>query len=1091
MNIRLKRRLNTVFACGTVIVLALLVACDPPVQPQARIQEQLTKPNFQPRGTNISSTRTVTIFAQSGATIYYTTDGTDPTTTTSTDSGPTPKRVDFSSFEVGDTVTVKAIAAMEGFRASPIVTERFTIVERDVDMNDNGLIEIRDLNMLYNMRYNLEGTSYKTRESDTGSIVGAPENEPEACNDGDPATTITLCGYELTRDLDFANRYDYTFNIMQNDWRPSGGNPDTATNAGFPGIGAESGTDRGFTAIFNGNGHTIKNLYSRSNEGSRSVGLFRLLGTDGVIRNVGVIDAGVYGGSGRDDRVGVLVGYNNGGRIIVSHATGNANGGAGNSDRVGGLVGWNNGGTITASYATGNADGGDGDRDFVGGLLGQNENGVLTATFATGEVDGGDGTADRTGGLVGENKGAIRASYATGSAGGGRGDDDRVGGLVGVNTDSGTIIASYASGDPDGGSGTGDTVGTLAGENTGTVTDSYAFGSSSNGENPGHNGSDRPETSPGTPIHSASRLNAGNVGSSWNSANHGTAGAWNFGQTGTVTVPALAYADYDGPGEGYSCDDYPDTIPGTSTDLECGDSNATLVGGFRPIPDTPGVTISESTRSLTVGENAGTATYRIRLNTQPTQQVTVTPQITPGAGAVVTVDQLTLTFTPETDETGGWNMIQTVTVTGVDNNIDHPANQTATITHRVESADTLYRLTDVGSVTVTASDDDTARIVIDPPSPTTITEAVGTAHTVTYSIKLNTLPAGDVMVTPTATSAAISVTGTLTFGTSNWNSAQIVTITALEDANLVDETIMITHTVTSTADTIYHAITNGGDVTVTTQDNDIPVTISATAITAVEEGARGTYTVKLSNRPATGTTVIIDMATTSTDITIEPNNLWFARENWNIPQTVTVTAVVDDNFVNEMATITHSLGRDSGVTPDPAYYDPTFPIPSVVVTTQDNDIPVTISARTVTAIEEGTDGTYTVRLNIEPSGPVTITPTTDSRDFTIAPSTLTFNPGMNWSDAKQVTVMAAVDRDHLDETGTITHEVDATVGLYTEDLSISSVAVTIDDNDYPVTISRTAITAVEGGTDGSYTVRLNTEPRTGTVIVRVQKNRSE
>ena len=134
--------------------------------------------------------------------------------------------------------------------------------------------------MLYNMRYNLEGTSYKTRESETGSIVGAPENEPEACNDGDPATTITLCGYELMRDLDFAIRTHYTFNIMRMDWRPTntsgtvltGSAIDNARNAGFPGIGAESGTDGGFTAIFNGKGHTIKNFYSRNTtkrQGSR------------------------------------------------------------------------------------------------------------------------------------------------------------------------------------------------------------------------------------------------------------------------------------------------------------------------------------------------------------------------------------------------------------------------------------------------------------------------------------------------------------------------------------------------------------------------------------------------------------------------------------------------------------------------------------------------------------------------------------------------------------------------------------------------------------------------------------------------------
>ena len=73
--------------------------------------------------------------------------------------------------------------------------------------------------------------------------------------------------------------------------------------------------------------------------------------------------------------------------------------------------------------------------------------------------------------------------------------------------------------------------------------------------------------------------------------------------------------------------------------------------------------------------------------------------------------QDTLTFTPETDETGGWNMIQTVTVTGVNNNIDQE-NPMVTITHDVESADAAYNeLSDgVGSVRVTATDDDDAGV---------------------------------------------------------------------------------------------------------------------------------------------------------------------------------------------------------------------------------------------------------------------------------------------------------------------------------------------------------------------------------------------
>ena len=941
MNIRLKGRLNTVFICGTVIVLAFLVACDPPAQPRPRVQEQLLEPNFQPRGTEITRGESVTIFARSGATIHYTMDGTDPTTTGSgsTISGPTPQPVNFRFFRVGDRVTVKAIATMEGFRASPIRSELFTIVEPDVDENNNGLIDIKDLNMLYNMRYNLEGTSYKTSENETGSIVGAPTPE-EAARTGYMCTDRTapnrLCGYELTRDLDFARRDDYSFRVMEMDWRPTGNNPDAAGNAGFPGIGAESGTGEGFTAIFNGKGHTIKNLYSRNTTSTgNNVGLFRLLGSGAVIRDVGVIDAGVYGGSGGDDRVGGLVGYNNGGRIIVSHATGNANGGAGNSDRVGGLVGYNNGGTITASYATGNADGGDGNNDRVGGLLGQNEDGVLTAIFATGNVDGGADN-DQVGGLVGENTGAIRASYATGNVGGGAGDD-QVGGLVGVNTDSGTIIASYASGDPDGGSGTGDTVGTLAGENTGTVTDSYAFGSSSNGENPGESGSDRPRTSSGALIHSASSLSAGNVGSSWNSATDGTAGAWSFGET--RDVPALAYADYDGPGDGYSCDDYPDEIPGDDTNLECGDSNATLVGGFRPIPDTPGVTVSETTRILTVGENGGTATYEIRLSTQPTQQVTVTPQITPDD--VVTVGPNSLTFTD-----ADWDSMKEFTVTGVNNNIDHPANQMVTITHDVESADAAYNeLSDgVGSVRVTATDDDTAGITVNPTTSHTVTEG----NTTNYTVVLDSEPSDDVTVTIAGVNASRasldndSLTFTPTGGTSPWNVAQTVMVTATSnDVDDGDTTFMLTHAATGGGYNI--AAADGPAVSVTVEDNDTAgIVFDPTGRTvSVAEGAAAVmYTVELASEPTDDVTVTVagDISDSRATVTVgsgEGSTLTFTDSTWSTPQMVTVIPV--DNIVVDgtaTLTLTHAAESEDDDNYDIVAADAT----NVTVTVTDDDI---------------------------------------------------------------------------------------------------------------------------------------------------------
>lgn len=65
---------------------------------------------------------TVTIEAETGATIYYTTDGTDPTTTSALYSAP---------FEITETKTVKAIAVADGEAPSLVTSKKCTYVDPD------------------------------------------------------------------------------------------------------------------------------------------------------------------------------------------------------------------------------------------------------------------------------------------------------------------------------------------------------------------------------------------------------------------------------------------------------------------------------------------------------------------------------------------------------------------------------------------------------------------------------------------------------------------------------------------------------------------------------------------------------------------------------------------------------------------------------------------------------------------------------------------------------------------------------------------------------------------------------------------------
>ena len=335
----------------------------------------------------------------------------------------------------------------------------------DIDDDNDGLIEVHNLDMFNHIRYNLAGTSYKTGADAEDNRKGAPTKITDDCTAA--TDSIYLCGYELARDLDFAEGASYAGGTVNADWRPDDSDTSVATNEGFSG-------PSNFAGIFEGNGYNISNLYSR---GGGNRGLFRATTSDASIRNLGVVDANLYvSDSSASSRAGGLVGQNQG-SIVSSYAKGgNLNGGAGD-DNVGGLVGQNQG-SIVSSYAKGgNLNGGVG-ADHVGGLVGHNNNGTITASHAMGNVNGGTEN-DKVGGLVGYNEDNTTtiASYATGAVDGGDGDD-YVGGLVGgVYRTTNSITASHATGAVNGGAGA-DSVGGLVGdvEATTTITVSHATG---------------------------------------------------------------------------------------------------------------------------------------------------------------------------------------------------------------------------------------------------------------------------------------------------------------------------------------------------------------------------------------------------------------------------------------------------------------------------------------------------------------------------------------------------------------------------------------------------------------------------------------
>ena len=494
--------------------------------------------------------------------------------------------------------------------------------------------------------------------------------------------------------------------------------------------------------------------------------------------------------------------------------------------------------------------------------------------------------------------------------------------------------------------------------------------------------------------------------------------------------------------------------------------------------DTAAVNISTATVSVTEASGAGrTNTYTVVLATRPTHGVTITP--TSETPAAATVSPGTLTFT-----TTNWNSAQTVTVTGVDDNMDQSGNRSVTISHSAASTDANYNgnTISIANVTATVVDNDGAGLSINEtgtPKETRVTET-GSGNTDTYTVVLATRPTHEVTITPTSdTPAAATVSpATLTFTTSNWNTAQPVTVTGVNDSTDNPgggREVSINHAASST-DTNY-TISSGGSVEVMVRDDDPTTVTLSSAAGNMEEGQTKEFTITLGRGLVDGEILRVPLtfggtATLGTDYTmtgtsatgVQYNNLdrGNARVVFNGPTsgatatraTITLRATADSTAEStetveiSLGAITNTgLSNFGGVTQT----DSLAPFTIADVTPAGVSITESDGSTSVTEAAGPTNtDTYTVVLKSEPTATVTIAVTSDDPGAaTVRPATLTFAPS-NWNSAQTVTV-TGVD-DDVDQTGNrsviISHSATSTDANYNGNtISIPSVTATVVDDD--------------------------------------------
>jgi hypothetical protein len=426
------------------------------------------------------------------------------------------------------------------------------------------------------------------------------------------------------------------------------------------------------------------------------------------------------------------------------------------------------------------------------------------------------------------------------------------------------------------------------------------------------------------------------------------------------------------------------------------------------------------------------------LNTQPTANVTIgLSSADPTEG---TVSTSTLTFTPS-----NWNVAQTVTVTGVNDFVDDGDIAYSIVTAAASSADANYNGLNAADVSVTNTDNDTAGITVSPTSGLVTTEAGGTA---TFTVVLNSEPTADVTIglSSSDTTEGTVSSSSLVFTPANWNVAQTVTVSGVDDALLDgDIAYSIVTAAAASADSNYSGL-NAADVSVTNTDNDASgFTVSPTSgLVTTEAGGTATFTVVLNTQPTAN--VMIGLSSNdTTEGTVSTTTLTFTPANWNVAQTVTVSGV--DDFVDD-GDIGYSIVTAAAVSADSNYNG--LNAADVSLTNIDNDTAgITVSPTSgLVTTEAGGTATFTVVLNSEPTANVTIgLNSSDPTEGTVSSSSLTFTSA-NWNVAQMVTVTGV---DDLLVDGNVAYSIVTAAALSSDSnyngLNVADVNVTNQDND--------------------------------------------
>ena len=499
--------------------------------------------------------------------------------------------------------------------------------------------------------------------------------------------------------------------------------------------------------------------------------------------------------------------------------------------------------------------------------------------------------------------------------------------------------------------------------------------------------------------------------------------------------------------------------------------------------DHPEVTVKFGASSINVGEG-NSATITVTISADPKRRLTIPIMKVNGNGA--SDADYAGVLASVTFESGGAPM-QTFTFRATQDDIDdgEPSDNEHVTLGFGTMPDMRVTADSPMTQTITIGDDDKRGVAVTP-----LTLSVNEDDEDHYTVVLTSQPTAAVTVTPGTTSTEVTLSGALRFRPGNWGTPQTVTVTAPADADTVNETLTITHTAIGGD----YGTVKPASVAVRLRDNDTASIAISTSGLTIDEGQTARFTVKLNTEPDNDVTVTITSGNPAV-ATVSDDSLTFTTGDWSTEQAVTVMAADDDGAADNDTMISFEVS---------GYGSVTTAAPITVSVEDDDTRAVSINTSALTVEEEAAPAgpptnTYTVVLDTQPTGNVTVAITSDNADIRVngrnatatSPYNLTFT-STNWNTDQTVTVTVVNDLDGWNEEATLTH---AVRGADYAMVNTNSVEVTVTDNDplglrvRPAEYTSERVEVSEG-TTYSYTLALLTVPL-GDVTVAITSNNAD